>query len=1812
MKFVKITSCTLVAALLFQTFSISAFGTEKTDSNSVQPSLPSPQTVNSEQKPYIIGEETGKREINSKTFRLSDGTFEVAQYDYPIHYKDNSGSWQNIDNSVTENTDASVTDDDADKSSSDSSSTSSGTSGIDASSQTNSASSADSLQSSGSSKNTTGSASNADSSSKIDSASASSSSSVINRVASALFSSQNKTSSDSENTSVNSDSISASADNQISSDIKSGYENKNNSFKVKFSNNTKGSALVRVKDGAYKLSWGLEDSKKSKSKNIALKNDVNVNSSPNSKTAANESQFTELKNIGTNCVYSDILPNVDLQYTLISQNLKENIILKNNKAQTDFNFKYKLSKLDMRYAGDGSIEVYDPKSSEVKFCIPKPVMTDASGVFSENVKLSFKKSGSTFHVTLSADKSWINDPARKFPVTVDPQIETPLVREQIHETFVSSNNGNTNYTSDGSLRVGNDNGPYGICRTYIKFDLPALSKTARVTSAYLNLYQYECDPSNLSGYEIDAHREAGYFDTANLKWCTQQDYSGVADYCMIDGAGGWRSWNVTNLVSDWYTSGNNSGVVLTANDESQHYNALFYSSDCPNLSNDGFPSVVFHYTDTQGLEDYWSTHTQDAGRAGTGYFNDYTGNVTVVENDIDESGSRLPLSLNHVFNNSAAIDGSYSSQTIKYGKGWKLDATERVFSSSIENYPYYLVDGDGTTHYFYKDPNNSSAGIVDEDGLGLTLTVLNSSGNTNSAIQIKDKDGNIEIFDSWSYLRVKKDSNGNAIKYNYSPIPGVDNYLSSITDGSGRTTGLQYNDNHVLTGITDPSGRQTAFGYDDPATGAHLTSITYPDGKKVLYTYDNDKISSMTNIDGYKITYTSYDGSNRCTGITETGSNGTAGNAMSIQYPCYNSTRFTDTVKNFSETYQFDNSGRTVSIVDDKQSASMYSYKSNTDGTVSKQNNKIASSAQTTQPVYNLIDNPGWENSSDVWQQGNLGNISNYGVTRQSSGGYKSQKCIMVTKGDAQSTAGAYEYFEYLSPGTYTFSTYVKTVDVADKGTDSGAGAVVAIYRSGILDRTVKSQLIKGTSDTSIDDGWQRVSVTFELKSGDTCINVFGAITNTTGTAYFDDFQLETGPVANLYNMLDNGSFDKFAVSGAAPSKWGATYSSGDGCSNIHYINGGWALQLNGGYCKKYVGQSVNVSGKEGDDFILGGWAKADSVPLVNTTREFGLNAAIIYTDGTVQWRTISFNDSVSDWQYASGVISTRYDDSSSDPNHNKTISRIDIYVDYSYNKNTAYFDGIQFYQDNGESYSYDDKGNLVSDKDKAAESSKFDYDSNNNLIKATDPNGASFTYAYDGNHNVTRARNTGDVKYSFKYDSYGNPVKSSTEGREQVSSVKSGGVYYIRSSVSNQYLDVSGFTDADGTAIMQHPFNGGFNQQFRLIDAGSGHYKIQPTNCTGRVIDINNGSAADGTKVEIWQSNGGSSQTFGISPNKDGTFSITTGCSNYASCIDTTNTLQDTAAVENKISSSGTQHFVFEQASDTPADVAAATSVDTSKEYFIKSWGTNDWLGIKNEGSSANSNVVHSTLTGREYQRWRIVDNGNGYYRILCDNSNLAVSVPSDQNSDNVALLLNNDTGSSGQQWSISYLGGYQFKITSACSSGTKGFDSQGSEYENLAQNTFTDATTQLWVLMPINETNDKIESTAAYTSDGNYMSSLTDARGNTVSYDYSHDAAGNTLSASEYNKGLLRSQTDAKGNKTNFSYDAATDSLNSVSATVDGKTVTNSYGYTNDDLTSITHNGFNYGFAYDEYGNAQKVNVGSQNLITNTYEGKNGNLLS
>ena len=474
------------------------------------------------------------------------------------------------------------------------------------------------------------------------------------------------------------------------------------------------------------------------------------------------------------------------------------------------------------------------------------------------------------------------------------------------------------------------------CRSFLKFNqLPELEKGAVVVGAYFNLWQYKYSANSGAAINIAAHRVTGSWSEASVTWNTQPSFESAAmDYKSI-GALGTNQWmgygfDVTKAVRGWYNdSSSNYGIVLKSATESTYAYGTFASSETPvadyGLTDEQYPTGVIYYRNTNGLESYYSYHEQSLGRTGTGYVNDFNGNLVFVHPDEGTSGCLLPLSFSHVYNLNEC------DRTSRFGKGWRLSFKQELKATGDTDYPYVLIDGDGTSHYFYKDTSDGNK-LKDEDGLGLVITQTSSS-NYDAYSIIEDKQGMKYIFGQDNFLRQIKDLNGNAQKAQYSPHADG-NHIDYIDDPTGARALFTYNTDKTRLDTLMVNNRVTRFAYD---SDGHLTGITYPDGKVSTFTYDGDLLVSAATIDGIKMEYqyTTDCNQTRVSQIREVGSSGTTGQCVNITYLDGSRTRFEEagldgsissTADNRTFTYHFNRYGNPVSVSDDEGHTSSYQH----------------------------------------------------------------------------------------------------------------------------------------------------------------------------------------------------------------------------------------------------------------------------------------------------------------------------------------------------------------------------------------------------------------------------------------------------------------------------------------------------------------------------------------------------------------------------------------------------------------------------------------------------------------------------------------------------------------------------------------------------------------------------------------------------------------------------------------------------------------------------------------------------------------------
>ena len=1236
----------------------------------------------------------------------------------------------------------------------------------------------------------------------------------------------------------------AESKNTDKADDFNGYVNKENAFKVKFAENSSDKLFSLSEDkylislGTYGLAFGQAEAEITNN----IKIDEFSNEESKSEIETNNDQILEVENKAAKAEYTNIINDVDFKYTLLPTGVKEDIVINSKKSVYQYSFELELENLTPRENEDGSISLMsipeeategeEIEESVVKYNIPAPFMYDVNERYSDVVSYMLTPMGDGKYVLkVVADKDWINDEITEFPVTIDPIIEKVYdTTAYIDDTFVGSGMSNPVY-GNGTLQVGFESASEGICYSYIKFALPTLQNSDVVVSSVMAYPQYQMNYgySTEYGYShvgtsslyINAQMITTAWNQSNTVWLNRPSRTGIIlDSVPVSAstAGTYVSWDITKAVKAWYSGTSpNRGIALSAyeqNPGTYHAIARFVANNYPVSFNK--PSLYIQYRNNKGLEGYWSYSSASAGNAGTAQINDYSGNLVFVRNDYTSPSDLMPLSISHVYNAylagnmfsklpGKANTGDYSGMYM--GLGWKLNIQETIVPVPTNlgvtaEYKYIYTDGDGTEHYFLLENGK----IVDEDGLGLTLTT------TSTTFKLTDKDGNYKTFKKIGadgFITESSDAYNNKITYTYASA--ASSRIIKVTDPSGTYVNLNYDAANYLSSIVTSTGRTIRYYYESPGNLIEITDTGLDPNqatakKAATYSYkrvdydtegypfflayanayeDNIKTKGLyfdyevyakgMDINGNSLNYSSKRISEVKWTPTEQSYLSNYSSA-SYTYPGQNITKIQywghDKVKNSSDdlfsTCIFDNLGRAVSAyTEDINKNIEYGNSSATytddENVTSFGKNKLANSASLGITAQNMVQNGGAEFDSTHWNVNNPNNSRKSrasGTTGKYSGNYAYY--FTRTNTDASSFNGLYQLIT-LSPGTYTFSARIRLSSVTAPRVlmvlEPSAGYQTIAYKEGSSDNTM-----------DIDNGWELVTTTFTLTQTKSLALYVGYGNATTGTCYIDNIQLEkdSGYGSSEYNMLDNCGFEYY---NNGVTSWTKSYDSSVVTLSGNPRIGSRTMMLpgirSGSNSNQYFEQRIYASNYEDVSYVLSGWAKAEALSAYSNAK-FELFAEVKYktkVNGVSTSKTKDFSFpfawECSDWQYISGVIVLP---PLEDNEVFESITSINVGGRYSNQENTAYFDNLCLVQTSAGSYSYDDNGNPKANSSKGYGASKSTFNNANDLITYVNAEGNTYNYTYNNQHDITQATSPTGIKYNIGYNSKGQATSSKIE----------------------------------------------------------------------------------------------------------------------------------------------------------------------------------------------------------------------------------------------------------------------------------------------------------------------------------------------------------------------------------------------------------------------------------------------------------------
>jgi RHS repeat-associated protein len=623
--------------------------------------------------------------------------------------------------------------------------------------------------------------------------------------------------------------------------------------------------------------------------------------------------------------YKDVLPGVSAAYTAGPGTVKEDLTLADAGAPASYTYALDLgSGLTARDNNRGGIDVVD-QAGAVRFTFEAPFATDAAGArldAGSGLSLHLAQENGAQVMKLEIDRGWLTSADRQFPVVIDPAVDAADNQDCY---VVNGTSANTSFCGGTSVQVGWDGTK--AYRSLLKFDVAgAVPANSFVVGAHALLYQSgatTATSTSVAAYQVTHSWTSAAtwnkYDGTNAWTSAGGDFQSPAEYTDAGESsatnGDWHVFGVTNVVQRWLDGAANYGLLFKEPTENVN-DVLSYSSRTAS-SNAPYIEVVWEPKFMGDQAWYPMAAPTPLGGGQSLAVNADGGNLVVHSADLRIAGTGLPFSVERTYNN-------LSPDMDAWGYGWSINGGfDMWLSQYTDGQTFY--DATGTPFHFTL---NSDGSYTSPPGIDATLTANADGTNT---VTYHGSHVQINFDDDGDRLTSIKDRNGNTLTYSYN----ADGTVASVTDTQGRVTTFAYDTaswSPRISQITDSSGRSESYTYWP--NGGPLKTFTDGAGKTTTYNYDDDSdLTSVVDGNG-NTTQIGYDSSYRVASIKRITDNTTlAGNTTTFTYNNGN-TVVTDPLGH-TQTYFFDASGRTTKATDGLGRSDQTQYNADNQPTVS-------------------------------------------------------------------------------------------------------------------------------------------------------------------------------------------------------------------------------------------------------------------------------------------------------------------------------------------------------------------------------------------------------------------------------------------------------------------------------------------------------------------------------------------------------------------------------------------------------------------------------------------------------------------------------------------------------------------------------------------------------------------------------------------------------------------------------------------------------------------------------------------------------------
>jgi len=490
---------------------------------------------------------------------------------------------------------------------------------------------------------------------------------------------------------------------------------------------------------------------------------------------------------GSRVTYPGALGGVDVTYDALANGVKETLVLHSAAAPSSVSFGLSLpAGASLAGQPDGGLAVR--MAGATVFTLPAPSAVDSAGEpgRAAATRASYAVSGPAGSptVTVTVPSAWLSDPARVFPVLVDP---TSVGSTAAYDTYIeggSQANANFDSAPGGQVCAGYDAATGAPARALVRFVDDALPTNVRVVSAAVHEHVLSTTGSQtLTVYPVttawDEFQATWNSHHTGQSWTSPGGDLGAAeDSQTLSGAdpdNTWHTWTVNPAeVQTWLSDPSaNKGYALRAPVETS--GNLVCLQGQPATGNAPYLQVI--YEPVVGLPSSATALTHALDDSAALHVNVSNGNLVLTSSDVRASAPGVPLAISRGYNSLTA-----SAQNYMIGSGWTLtpgDTGGDYLEDNDTNTAYHSVSlgyrADGSSVYAHPTSYANLGAGTYTDPLGDNVSVTRDASDS---------------------FTVRDHATGTLTKY----LGSNDHMLDSVTDRHANTEAVAYSSD-VCTGV---------------------------------------------------------------------------------------------------------------------------------------------------------------------------------------------------------------------------------------------------------------------------------------------------------------------------------------------------------------------------------------------------------------------------------------------------------------------------------------------------------------------------------------------------------------------------------------------------------------------------------------------------------------------------------------------------------------------------------------------------------------------------------------------------------------------------------------------------------------------------------------------------------------------------------------------------------------------------------------------------------------------------------------------------